>query len=476
MTAMSFRARMILAVTLMTLVTLGGAFAVISVTVNRSQERHFDHALLEEAATEAADLSRRGIDALPPSGRPGPTPNHVGPLPLYAALYDGGGKLLAATPSFSGRAPPLAHLPAARQRCFNFYTGATHLRGVLTGIPGRSDRTLLLALPRQDLDGDVIFLRRAIELVFAVAVAWTVLVTTWIVRRLTRAQRRVAQVIRQVAAGDLTARVGNAASGGDEIQLAHDLDDMVDRLSELLNAQRVFIANAAHELRSPLTALYGELCLALRRSRDAGEYRQTITEALESTRALKLLAEDLLAVARLGAGAPLEREPVEVQAALDEAVGIVLSDGPRPETAQVVVQVSGPPAAALARPRDVVRLFRNLIENAFRHSPPGGTVRVEVAESDGQVSVTISDEGLGISDTDRDRVFAPFHRGSEVPTITGGEVGLGLTIARGLARAHEGDVMLHDGPGRGACFRVTLPAAPPSATADRRRRAPEATG
>ena len=111
------------------------------------------------------------------------------------------------------------------------------------------------------------------ELVFIVAVAWTVGVATWMVRMLTRNQRRIAEVVRRVAAGDLSARVGALEASGDEARLVRDLDDMIERLSNLFSAQRVFIAHAAHELRSPLTALYGELALALRRSRDAEEYR-----------------------------------------------------------------------------------------------------------------------------------------------------------------------------------------------------------
>src|SRR6185295_9680135 len=99
-------------------------------------------------------------------------------------------------------------------------------------------------------------------------------------------------------------------------RLARDVDDMVGRLAELLSAQRVFIAHAAHELRSPLTALYGELALALRRSRDADAYRDAIRSALESTKELTGLAEDLLAVARLGAAPPPVTEPVDVRDAI----------------------------------------------------------------------------------------------------------------------------------------------------------------
>jgi two-component system, OmpR family, sensor kinase len=83
-----------------------------------------------------------------------------------------------------------------------------------------------------------------------------------------------------------------------------------------------------------------------------------------------------------------------------------------------------------------------------------------MSEADGSVTVTFTDDGPGLARRDRERVFTPFYRGSAVPTITGGEVGLGLTIARGLARAHGGDVRLLEGGARGACFQVNLPSAP----------------
>ena len=218
----------------------------------------------------------------------------------------------------------------------------------------------------------------------------------------------------------------------------------------------MFIAHAAHELRSPLSALYGELALALRRSRDAEEYRRAIQEAYASTRQLKGLAEDLLAVARLGATPPPSVAPIDVRAALDEAHEIVAADGVAPE---VRVQVSGDCRPALASHRDVVRLLRNLLENAVRHSPQGGHVRVSLADDGPDVVIAVADDGSGIAREEHSKIFTPFYRGTTVPTVSGAEAGLGLTIARGIARAYGGDVVLDTGAAAGACFRVTLPVA-----------------
>jgi two-component system heavy metal sensor histidine kinase CusS len=460
-TAIGFRGRLVAGVTVMTMVTLGVGFTVIEVVVTRSQERHFDHALGRLAQEEAAEIAASGRLAISP--RPKATPSEVGPSPKHRALTAVSGEILAATAGFAAAAPG-----GLRQRpdtCFDVWSGGEHLRAVRVAIPRHPGASLLLAAPRTELDGDAVFLRRAMELVFIVAVAWTVAVASFMVRIFTRNQRRIAEIVRKVAAGDLSARVGALQTSGDEARLVRDLDEMIERLSNLFSAQRVFIAHAAHELRSPLTALYGELALALRRSRSADEYRQAIQEAFESTRRLKQLAEDLLAVARLGATPPPSMEPIDVRAALDEAQEIVAADGAAPDA---LLQVTGRCRPALASHGDLVRLLRNLLENAVRHSPQGGHVRVALADAGDAVAITVADDGSGIPPEERSQIFAPFYRGTTVPTVSGAEAGLGLTIARGIARAYGGDVVLDAAATAGACFRVILPAidaAPPHAAA-----------
>ena len=451
-TAIGFRGRLVAGVTVMAMVTLGIGFTVIEVLVTRSQERHFDHALIHAAHEEVAEIASTGRLAI--SARPGPAPNDVGPLPKYGAIYGADGKVQAATAGFGAAAPHDLH--RAVDDCFDMRLGGEHLRAVVAGIPSHPGALLLLAAPRTDLDGDAVFLRRAMELVFIVAVAWTVGVATFMVRMLTRNQRRIAEVVRRVAGGDLSARVGALEASGDEARLIQNLDEMIERLSNLFSAQRVFIAHAAHELRSPLSALYGELALALRRSRDAEQYRRAIQEAFESTRQLKGLAEDLLAVARLGATPPPSVEPIDVRGALDEAQEIVTADGMAPD---IRLQVTGQCRPALASHRDLVRLLRNLLENAVRHSPQGGCVRVSLADDGREVAIAVADEGSGIAPEDRGKIFTPFYRGTTVPTGNGAEAGLGLTIARGIARAYGGDVGLDNATTTGACFRVTLPGA-----------------
>ena len=455
---MTFRGRMVGAVTAVTVVTLGGAFMAIYFAVNRSQERQLDAALLGEALEEAREVAALGGTQLAISDRPGPAANDVGPLTKYGAIYDAGGTVLAATPTFRAEPPPLATLPRSPGHCFDLNLDSSlrreDLRGVLVAVPSRAGVRLLLAAPRTDLDGDAAFLRGAMLLVFAVAVAWAVAVANWVVRRLTRDHQTIAAVARRVAGGDLGARIELLSSDREVVQLARDLNEMIERLGMLLASQNQFIAHAAHELRSPLTTLYGELSLALRRSRDIDSYRQSIEEALGSARRLKTLAEDLLTLARLGAPQDEPKEEVRVSAVIEAAARSVAAEAAE---RSVAVRVDGACHVISARALELERLFRNLIENAIRYSPRGGTVRAGLREEAGGVAVMIADEGPGIPVEDRERIFEPFYRGPRAQASDLPGAGLGLAIARQIARSHGGDVHLGLDYGLGATFIVRLP-------------------
>jgi signal transduction histidine kinase len=141
--------------------------------------------------------------------------------------------------------------------------------------------------------------------------------------------------------------------------------------------------------------------------------------------------------------------------AIEEALRFVdLGEGP----SAIRFETRGACGPVRGGHRDLVRLLRNLLENAVRHSPAGGTVRCQLTERDGLAVITISDEGAGVPEPARAKIFAPFYRGEvAAPRLHGAESGLGLTIARGIARAYGGDVMLDEGFRQGARFEITLP-------------------
>jgi len=451
---MNLRKRFVGAVSIMTVATLGGALMAISIAVNASQQRQLDEALGLEAAEEAREASALGGDALAISDRPGPAANDVGPLTKYGAIFTETGRVLASTPTFNGTPPPLETLGPGSNDCFDLWFRGEHLRGVLVSIPNHPGTRLLLAAPRTDLDGDASFLTRAMITVFFVAVAWSVLLATWIVRRLTREHEAITLVVRRVAAGVLSARVATRSGDAETAQLGRDINEMIERLDTLVASQQRFIAQAAHELRSPLTTLYGELSHALRKARDAETYRRAIEEAHDAARRLKLMTEDLLALARLGADTRDPPEPVDLVESVWAAIETVAWEAKERET---TIEVDGALSVIVSgHSRNIERLLRNLIENAVRHSPKGGRVFIAVERKGEFAEIAVSDEGPGIAADERERIFEPFYRGVRERAEDMPGAGLGLPIAQQIARSHGGDLLLDTERTTGSRFVIRL--------------------
>jgi len=443
---MTVYARMTLALTLLTVVTLGVAFAAISAILDRYQERQLDHALLAVARAEAAEAPANRFSF---SARPGPAANDVGPLEKYGVIYDERGTVLAATQPFDARQPPLREFRAARPSVpFDFAFGDGRYRGVVVPVPRYPSRHVLLAASREDLDGDSRFLRRAMAIALAVSVAWLVGAIAWLVRKSMREHRRIAETLHRIASGDVDARVPAEVSDRELRRLGSDIDEIAERLAKLVQQQRRFIAHAAHELRSPLAALYGEIQQALRRERSPEDYRRSLTFLLKASGRLKQLADDLLELAR---AEQLPKRPIPVSAATTLA-DVVESLEPLAKGKNVVIERGPEDALVCATPDDVGRILRNLLDNAIRHSPEGGIVRLGVEAGD-PVRVHVHDQGPGVPASERESIFEPFYRARAARADTEG-AGLGLAIARELARKHQGEVLVS---GVGNCFVLSLP-------------------
>lgn len=446
---MRFRAKATVSIAVVTAVALGGAFWAVSAAFNDLQQRQLESSLLKVAEGEAAEAVSNGFTF---SDRPGPPTNDIGPLTKYGIIYDTAGRVLAATPPFD-KAPPLSGLEHPHREAFDISFGKETLRAVSVPIPGHQDKAVLVAMSRADLDGDERFLFDAMAVAFVVAVAWAAAVAAWLSGWLTQDRHAIADVARRVAAGDLSARVRVQSRDPELAQLGRDIDDMVERLGELLRSQQRFIAHAAHELRSPLAALYGELQQSLRRPRDAQGYRAAIETALTSATRLKGLAEDLLTLARTKGDASFEGKLVG--AILQEARGDV-EELARERGVDLDLDISTASAVA-DRNGDTSRLMRNLLENAIRHSSTGDVISVQAARVGDLVRVTVADRGSGVAASEREWIFEPFFRGRGARADGG--AGLGLGIAREIARAHGGDIVLDvSDPGApGARFVVSLP-------------------
>lgn len=446
---MRLRLRLTVTIAVLTALGIGCAFAAVHAAFAGLQRRRLDDAILSIARAEAAEAPSSNFHF---SDRPGPAANDVGPLAKYGIIYDEAGNVLTATAPFDRSPPARTTFGRRTGEPFDFRFDQQELRGVVVPIPGYPGRSLVLAASRDDVEGDDAFLARAMAIAFGIAIAWASFVAYWIAGRLTRDHVAIATVARNVARGDLTARVASRSPDPELAQLGRDIDDMVERLGELMVAQRRFTAHAAHELRSPLTALYAELQHALRKERDADGYKNAITNALHATTRLRMLADDLLVLASAQHEGPTPQSPVSLREALEEARRLACGPAGR----EVHVEIAAEATARVAgRDGDITRLFRNLIENAIRHSPDGGTVRIQAAPGhDDAIEVELTDEGPGVAVDDREHVFEPFYRSKTARSVAGS--GLGLGIAREIARAHGGDVTLDASSTTGARFVVRL--------------------
>lgn len=463
---MKFSTRLVLTLSVTTGLTVSAAFVAASMAVEQSELRQLDEALRSEAREEALEVANAGGAKLQISDRGGPAADDVGRLTKYAVIYDKDGHVLDSTGTFSKGIPSFEAVRHPMGVAFDSGYGSERLRAIFVAVPNHPNLELLLAAPQADLEKDTDFLRRVMALAALLSIGLTVLVTWRVVRHLTKGHEAIGRTARAVAEGNLGARTA-MTTGDDEVkQLAHDIDEMIARLALLVQSQKRFAADAAHELRSPLTALYGELQLALRRSRSAEEYRTSIEEALASARRLKMVAEDLLALTQLGADRETPRTAVELDDIVRRAATTVRADLER-RSIDLAVDTQG--LLVLGRAMDLERLVRNLLDNAARHAKDGGRIEVsatEAREGTDFVVLSVLDDGPGVPPAERERIFDPFYRTPDARARAEGS-GLGLAIVREIAREHGGDIEVDEGPGqRGALFRTRLrsASAPPTIT------------
>jgi two-component system, OmpR family, sensor kinase len=260
---------------------------------------------------------------------------------------------------------------------------------------------------------------------------------------------------------DPAVRIPRPDSEDEVAELAETLESMLAALGEArseteatLTRQREFVADASHELRTPLTSVLANLEILVEYTE--GEQREAAASALRSSRRMRRLVADLLLLARADAGRLTAHEPVDVSKVVTDAAAEL-----EPVAGDHEISISAPPGMVIDGARDELhRLILNLMENALRHTDPGTAVEAQVARDDGYVVLAVEDDGPGIPEELRDKVFERFFRGS---SDRGGSSGLGLSIVRAVTESHHGTVGLEPPlDGRGARFVVRLPARRPS--------------
>lgn len=219
---------------------------------------------------------------------------------------------------------------------------------------------------------------------------------------------------------------------------------------------RRFTADASHELRAPLAQLRSELDVTLARPRSPGEYRSSLETMQAEVDHLARITDHLLLLARADARALVPaREPIDVADTLHEAAARWARTA---REKRVRIAVDAPPSGTLSAEAALLRrVVDNLLDNAVRHSPPGGTVTLAGARSRDEWRIEVRDEGPGIAPEHRARLFTRFARPDPARTRDAGGAGLGLALSAAIAHAHGGRLDLVDDGTPGAAFRVVLP-------------------
>jgi signal transduction histidine kinase len=242
---------------------------------------------------------------------------------------------------------------------------------------------------------------------------------------------------------------------GDEIdQLAITFNQMLDRIQALLTEIKEMSDNIAHDLRSPITRIRGIAEVTLTTGKSLGEYEAMAASTIEECDRLLDMINTMLMISKAEAGVDhLIREEIDLTEVVQEACKLF---EPTAEDKGIALGYHLPDESRfLGDTQMIQRMLSNLLDNAIKYTPPGGSVGVSVSENDGQVVVSVKDTGIGISPRDLPHIFERFYRGDESRSQSG--IGLGLSLARAIARGHGGDITATSTPNQGSTFIITLP-------------------
>ncbi|MFI0481246.1 sensor histidine kinase [Actinomadura sp. 9N215] len=281
------------------------------------------------------------------------------------------------------------------------------------------------------------------------------------VRRATRPLEEIAATAARIGDGDLARRLAVHGPKTEVGRLAEALNGMLAQIEASFREReasrdrlRRFVADASHELRTPVATVRGYAELFRRGAADRPEDLAKAMRRIESeAERMGRLVDEMLLLARLDQGRPLEREPVDLSAlAADAVADAAVVDEDRPLT----LETSGPVVVTGDAER-LRQVLDNLLANVRRHTPPATPATVRVSERGGRAVLEVADEGPGIPADDRARVFERFYRADESRSRDRGGSGLGLSIVAAVAQAHGGRASVADAPGGGAVFTITLP-------------------
>jgi two-component system OmpR family sensor kinase len=414
------------------------------------------------------------------SSTDGPTV-HLHELPLdalargeytekFVQIFDGNGRLHLSSASLMG-APaliPADVVQAALAGQAPLVTVAVHGRAgraaVLRTRKGSETFAVLVGVFRDQIDAHLARLAWVLLSVWGVGLAATAGLGYWLASRALAPVVDITHRAARIAQGEFTIRLEPPANQDEVGQMTQSLNDVLERLHNVIEAHRHFAADASHELRAPLSAMAGEIDVALKHRRTADEYRDTLLIVAERLSALTSLCNDLMLLVHAQEGAQgVELREVLVWRQLEDGASRLTAD--MSARAITIATRELPDMIAYADPRLLARVFDNVLSNAVHYNRDGGTVVISGSVehsvpgewATGAIVITVTDTGTGIPDSESERVFDRFYRLDQSRGRRTGGSGLGLAICREVMTVLGGTIRITSSSNHGTTFEIKMP-------------------
>ncbi len=469
---MSLRARVLLAMTVLAVVVLGGAWATVRVVEHRLVDQ------VDARLAQAVPVVRPGLDRFAPFRPPGPEEQarRPGASTLFFAAVDASdhvtviGRALEAGTTLPRPRIDIGRARAAAVDGAGPYTVSARRTGlryrmVARTVPGSGD-VAVLASPLNLVDDSVGETRLIAAVVAGLALAVIGLVTWWIIRLGVRPLKQMASVAVTIADDELDRQVPDAPAGTEAGDLSRAFNSMLGRLHTASVARqetdarlRRFVGDASHELRTPVQTIrgYSELYSAGALS-NPGDVDDAMRRMNEESVRMSTLVDELLTLARLDQVRPIENGPVDIARLARDAA----ADAGAVQPARVV-HVTGADRVIVEGDEHLLRqVFANVVGNALVHTPPVAAVVIDIrndAPVPGHVAVSVTDAGPGMPADVAAHAFERFVRADMARTRHRGGAGLGLAIVHDVVQAHGGTTAIVSDPAAGTTVSFTLPVA-----------------
>jgi len=431
--------------------------------LRRTTFKEIDSELLSGARVLEASLR---VPPRPPGFRPGPPPDNRnrprGPLlglpPSlmygrgpeeswpYFAVFNPQGDLIAGDYDESSGIPPMP------PREFIFRNLGSHREVVLRGTGGHM---ILVGRDINPIIDNVNQLLWPIVVSGIAVLAVGLLGSWWLAGRAIEPLEQICTTASSVTAQSLTSRIDVSKMDKELRQLGSILNSMLQRLEDSFEQQTQFVADASHELRTPISVLAMHCELALSRERQPEEYRATLTTCARASERMRSLVEDLLILARADAGQLVSKqEPIDLRLIVEESIQLL---SPMAAKRNITIDCQTSFAPCLGDSNQLLRLTSNLLSNAILYNRSAGRVTITTRRDGGDSVLCVQDTGVGVAPEDLERIFERFYRVDEARSRECGGSGLGLAICQSIATGHGGKLVVQSERDVGTTAELRLP-------------------